>query len=72
MVEKKLENGCQNAPKKSIRRITVSSGATGSRHSKVVAIGISISEAIAAYAHHQSRKSAMYSAPAPARIRPMR
>ncbi len=46
LLRKKLENGCQNAPMKSIRRCTVDSGATGSRLSRVASSGSAISAAM--------------------------
>jgi len=47
LVLKKLAIGCQNAPKKSIRRWMRTSGCSGSRHSSVVMIGRIIKAAMA-------------------------
>ena len=46
LLRKKLANGCQNAPRKSIRRCTDSSGVAGSRLSTVASSGSAISAAM--------------------------
>ena len=58
LLRKKLANGCQNAPRKSIRRCTVSSCAAGSRLSRVASSGNAISTAMPRYATFQPAKSA--------------